>query len=309
MPRGSHEAVLVDEVLTALDPRPGGVYVDCTFGRGGHTRALLARIGPNGRLLAMDKDPAAVAAARALAAEDARVVPEAGSFTRLVRVAEAHGIRAAVDGILFDLGVSSPQLEDPARGFSFREEGPLDMRMDPQTGMTAAAWLRSASMEEIAHVLREYGEERYARRIARAVVAARRRHPLETTRQLADIVQAACPTRERDKHPATRTFQAVRIFINRELAELAEALEQAVEVLHPGGRLAVISFHSLEDRLVKRFIRAHARPPGMPRELPMAPPGTPRLRALGKPVRPTAAEVARNPRARSAVLRAAEKRA
>ncbi len=307
MPPGSHQPVLVEEALAALNPRPGGVYVDCTFGRGGHSRALLARIGPSGRLLVMDKDPAAAAAARALAAGDARVVVEAGSFTALARVAEAHGVRGAVDGVLFDLGVSSPQLEDAARGFSFREEGPLDMRLDPHTGITAAAWLRNASTEEIAHVLREYGEERYARRIARAIVAARRRQPIDTTRQLADIVRAASPTRERDKHPATRTFQAVRIFINRELGELAEALEQALPGLAPGGRLVVISFHSLEDRLVKRFIRAHARPSGAPRELPMAPPETPPLRALGKPVRPTAAEVARNPRARSAILRAAEK--
>lgn len=283
--------------------------MDCTFGRGGHTRELLKRIGPSGRVLALDKDPAAVAAARTLAGEDPRLAVEAGSFAGLERVTRAHGMWGRVDGIVFDLGVSSPQLQDPRRGFSFREEGPLDMRMDPETGISAAVWLRRASEAEVARVLREYGEERYARRIARAVVATRRERPIETTRQLAELVLEAVPTRERTKHPATRTFQALRIVVNRELDDLAAALEQAVGALAAGGRLVVISFHSLEDRLVKRFMRSHAQPPATPRDLPAAPPPAMPLRIVAKAVRPTQAEIRRNPRARSAILRVAEKRA
>jgi len=308
-PVDRHAPVLVDEVITALAPRPGGIYMDCTFGRGGHTRALLERVGASGRVLVLDKDPAAAAGARALAERDRRVRARRGSFTGLEGFAREEGVWGRLDGVLFDLGVSSPQLDDPARGFSFRAEGPLDMRMDPERGESAAGWLARAGEGEIARVLKRYGEERYARRIARAIVAARRERPIETTRQLAEIVARAAPTRERERHPATRTFQALRIVVNDELEELAEALDQALRTLAPGGRLAVISFHSLEDRLVKRFMRRPAGTGAAPRGLPLpGEPAPPPLRPLGKPVRPTEAEVARNPRARSAMLRVAEKR-
>ncbi len=296
-----HRPVLLEEVLEVLDVRAQGRYVDATYGRGGHARAILARLGPGGRLLVLDRDPEAVAHARARLGADPRVDVAHASFARLGELLDARGWRGRVDGVLMDLGVSSPQLEDPARGFSFLREGPLDMRMDPAAGESAADWLARAPEREIARVLRDYGEERYARRIARAIVRAR---PLRTTRELAEVVAAAVPRREPGRHPATRTFQAVRIHVNRELEALRAGLEQAVEALAPGGRIAVISFHSLEDRIVKRFLRARARPaspaPGLP-----APPPT--LRLLGRPRRPGEAEVAANPRARSAVLRAAER--
>ncbi len=296
-----HRPVLLEEVLEVLDVRAQGRYVDATYGRGGHARAILARLGPEGRLLVLDRDPEAVAHARAQLGADPRVDVAHASFARLGELLDACGWRGRVDGVLMDLGVSSPQLEDPARGFSFLREGPLDMRMDPAAGESAAEWLARAPEREIARVLRDYGEERYARRIARAIVRAR---PLRTTRELAEVVAAAVPRREPGRHPATRTFQAIRIHVNRELEALRAGLEQAVEALAPGGRIAVISFHSLEDRIVKRFLRARARPappaPGLP-----APPPT--LRLLGRPRRPGEAEVAANPRARSAVLRAAER--
>jgi len=296
-----HRPVLLEEVLEVLDVRAQGRYVDATYGRGGHARAILARLGPEGRLLVLDRDPEAVAHARARLGADPRVDVAHASFARLGELLDGRGWRGRVDGVLMDLGVSSPQLEDPARGFSFLREGPLDMRMDPAAGESAAEWLARAPEREIARVLRDYGEERYARRIARAIVRAR---PLRTTRELAEVVAAAVPRREPGRHPATRTFQAIRIHVNRELEALRAGLEQAVEALAPGGRIAVISFHSLEDRIVKRFLRARARPappaPGLP-----APPPT--LRLLGRPRRPGEAEVAANPRARSAVLRAAER--
>ena len=300
---------MLAEVLDALAPRTGGYYVDCTFGRGGHARALLERIGPGGRLLVMDRDPQAVAAAEVMARGDARVAVVHDDFSRLARVAAREGLMGNVDGILLDLGLSSPQLDDASRGFSFRHDAALDMRMDPTRGESACVWLARASEAEIARVIRTYGEERYARRIARAIVASRASQPIRSTRQLADIVARAQPrTAGRDKHPATRTFQAIRMHVNDELAALGSALAATPAMLATGGRLAVVSFHSLEDRVVKRFIRDAHRPPGAPKGLPITgEPGAAVLRPLGGPRRPTAAEVAANPRARSAVLRVAER--
>jgi len=280
--------------------------VDCTFGRGGHSRAILARLSARGRLLALDRDPVAVGAGADIA--DARFTIAHASFAQLTQVLSAQSIDR-VDGILLDLGVSSPQLEDPARGFSFKLDGPLDMRMDVTRGMTAAQWLASASENQIGEVIRTYGEERFARPIARAIVAARSRGAICTTRQLAQIVEEVVRTREPGQAPATRTFQAIRIFVNQELEELSLALSQGLELLAAGGRLVVISFHSLEDRIVKQFMRRHAQPAPVPRGMAVreADRAPPRLRIVGKPVRPTAAEIVDNPRARSAILRVAEK--
>lgn len=304
---GLHTAVLVDEVVAALAPRAGGIYVDCTFGRGGHTKALLEHVGEQGRVLALDRDPQAVSDGYTLAMTDGRLRMERMNFSALGRIAEAEGIYGKVNGILFDLGVSSPQLQDPMRGFSFQFNGPLDMRMDPESGSQAVTWLARASEGQISEILRRYGEERFAKRIARAIVSARAHAPIETTHQLANIVVEAVPYRERNKHPATRTFQAMRIFVNRELDELQAALDQTPGVLAHGGRLAVISFHSLEDRIVKRFIRAQSQTDSeLPFDGPAKDSGA-RLRAVGKFIRPSPAEMVRNPRARSAVLRVAEK--
>ena len=302
-----HRPVLLEETLAALAIRPDGVYVDATFGRGGHSRAILARLGAAGRLLALDRDPEAVAHGRTW--DDPRFTIVHAAFSTLTSTAHAHGI-TAVDGVLFDLGVSSPQLDTPARGFSFRWDARLDMRMDTSRGISAAQWLASADEAEIARVLREYGEERFARPIARAIVAARAREPIRTTGQLARLCAKVVRSREPGQDPATRTFQAIRIHVNQELEELACALPQAVALLRPKGRLAVISFHSLEDRLVKRFLRAEEKGPEIPAEIPLTRDALPvgRLRVLGKPVHASAAEVAANPRARSAVLRAAERR-
>jgi 16S rRNA (cytosine1402-N4)-methyltransferase len=308
IPEGSlHTAVLLDEVVAALAPRAGGIYVDCTFGRGGHTKALLEHVGEQGRVLALDRDPQAVSDGYTLAMTDERLKMENINFSALGRIAEAEGVYGKVNGILFDLGVSSPQLQDPMRGFSFRFDGPLDMRMDPKSGTRAATWLARASECQISEILRRYGEERFAKRIARAIVSARAHSPIETTHQLANIVVEAVPYRERNKHPATRTFQAMRIFVNRELDELQAALDQTPGVLAHGGRFAVISFHSLEDRIVKRFIRAQSHTyPELSCDGPAKDSGA-RLRAVGKFIRPSPAEMVRNPRARSAVLRVAEK--
>ena len=301
----SHKTVLLEEAVDALAIRPDGAYVDATFGRGGHSRLILDRLGPRGRLIALDKDPEAVAAGKRIG--DARFCVVHASFVELAEVLERVG-QEGVDGVLLDLGVSSPQLDDAARGFSFRRDGPLDMRMDTSRGQTAAQWLETASEAEIREVIRDYGEERFAKQIAKALVAARQRGPVVTTGQLADIVGTAVRTREKGKDPATRTFQAVRIYLNQELAHLSLALPQILDTLTPGARLAVISFHSLEDRIVKRFMRDAARadvPIRLPlraRELPQ-----PRLRLIGKPVRPSAKEIAANPRARSATLRVAER--
>ena len=304
-PVNGHKPVLMDEVMTALQPHPGGVYVDCTYGRGGHTLALLRRVGPDGRVIAIDRDPEAAAAGKRLAARDKRVVVFHGSFAQLGKVVREQDAAGKVDGILFDLGLSSPQVDAAERGFSFRLDGPLDMRMNPGQGQSAADWLNRARPEEIAEVLKEYGEERYARRIARAIVQAR---PVMRTVELARIISGASPTRERDKHAATRSFQAIRIFVNRELEEIQAALGQVIDALAVGGRLAVISFHSLEDRLVKRFMRSQSRGDEYPLDLPVPQSALrPRLKLIGKVVRPSRTEVENNPRARSAVLRVAEK--
>lgn len=303
-----HAPVLLDEVMAHLGVREGGVYIDCTFGRGGHSRAILARLGDAGRLLAIDRDPEAAKAAAALGTGDGRVLAEHGRFSGLGDMVQRRGWRRRIDGVLFDLGVSSPQLDDPARGFSFSGDGPLDMRMDPRSGHSAAEWLSRAGRDEIASVLYTYGEERHARRVARAIVAAREIAPIDTTRRLAEVVAAATPRSAERRHPATRAFLALRLSVNQEIEELATALPQALEVLGKGGRLLVIAFHSLEDRIVKRFLRDEARPSRPPRQFPVPAQEPPaRLRLIAGPIRPPAAEVARNPRCRSAVLRVAER--
>ncbi len=307
-PTPAHRAVLLDEALQALAIQADGVYVDATFGRGGHSRAILQRLGPAGRLIALDRDPQAVAAAREI--RDPRFSIVHAPFSELAQVLDAQAPPGAaqVQGVLADLGVSSPQLEDPARGFSFRADGPLDMRMDPSRGASAADWLATATEQQIREAIGGYGEERFAKQVAKAIVDARAREPLLRTEQLAAVVAAAVRTREAGQNPATRTFQALRILVNRELEEVALMLPQAVSRLAAGGRLAVISFHSLEDRVVKRFLRACVEtglPPDLPiraSELPQPP-----LRLVGKAVRASAAEVATNARARSATLRAAER--
>ena len=303
-----HVAVLLNEAVEGLDVRASGVYVDCTFGRGGHSRLILSRLGADGRLVALDRDPQAVSAGAQI--DDPRFTMIHGAFGQLAQRLAAAGV-THVHGILLDLGVSSPQLEEAARGFSFRRDAPLDMRMDTTQGPTAAEWLATASESEIREVIKTYGEERFAKPIAAAIVAARARGSLGTTRQLAALVAEAVPTREPRQDPATRTFQAVRIRVNQELEELSLALPQCVELLEPGGRLVVISFHSLEDRIVKRFLRENARVDTMPLKLAVRardlPP--PKLRLVGKARRPSEGEVALNPRARSAIMRVAEKSA
>ena len=303
-----HRPVLLQEAVEALAVQADGIYMDGTFGRGGHSREILARLGPKGRLLALDRDPEAHAAATALAGSDTRVSVYRAAFSMLERIATEAGVSGRVNGVLLDIGVSSAQLDDARRGFSFIQKGPLDMRMDPDAGESAAEWLTRAAEQDIAGVIHEYGEERHARRIARAILAARETTPLTDTLQLAEIVSRAVPRHDRHKHPATRTFQAIRIFINRELEELGACLEQCLRVLAPAGRLAVISFHSLEDRMVKRFIRDHARLPEPDPKAPwLMPEGNPVLRAVGKAIQAGEAEVAENPRSRSAVLRVAER--
>ncbi|TSE20088.1 Ribosomal RNA small subunit methyltransferase H [Tepidimonas alkaliphilus] len=298
-----HRTVLLNEAVEALRIQPDGHYVDGTFGRGGHSRAILARLSPAGRLTVFDKDPQAVAVAQALAAQDARVTVRHEGFAALAALPPA-----SLDGILLDLGVSSPQLDDAARGFSFRHDGPLDMRMDPTRGVSAAEWLAKASVAEMTEVIRDYGEERFAASIAKAIDRRRQtRGPVRTTAELAEIVAGAVKTREPGQDPATRTFQAIRIHVNAELEELQQALDASLSVLRPGGRLVVISFHSLEDRRVKRFLQAHARPT-LDRRLPMLEPPPPRWAEVAR-VRPSAAEVASNPRARSAVMRCATRTA
>ncbi len=303
-----HIPVLEREAIEALAPEADGYYVDATFGRGGHTALLLQALGGEGRVLAIDRDPAAVDAGRARFAGERRLTLVHAPFAQLAALVPAHSAGRPCRGILFDLGVSSPQLDEPARGFSFRADGPLDMRMDPTRGEAVSTWLARARVEEIREVIATYGEERFARRVAQAIVAARERAPLERTGQLAEIVARAVRTREPGKHPATRTFQALRMYINDELGQLEQALSAALEALAPGGRLAVISFHSLEDRAVKRFIERHARLDPALADLPSVPAHlAPRLRRIGRKVRPQKAEIARNPRARSALLRVAEK--
>jgi 16S rRNA (cytosine1402-N4)-methyltransferase len=299
-----HVPVLFAQVMEGLAVKTEGTYLDGTFGRGGHARGVLQRLGPGGRLLLMDKDPEAIAVAGHEFGGDARVAIHRGSFAEL---AAWNATDAGLDGVLFDLGVSSPQLDVAERGFSFGKDGPLDMRMDPESGESAAEWLAHASEKEIADVLWIYGEERQSRRIARTIVQRRADSPLLRTAQLADLIASVMPRGGDKIHPATRSFQAIRIFINRELADLETGLDAALARLNTGGRLAVISFHSLEDRIVKRFIAGHAKAPPANRRMPVAQAFVPTLRALGNARKADSAETAANPRARSAVLRVAEK--
>jgi 16S rRNA (cytosine1402-N4)-methyltransferase len=304
----AHQPVLLAEALAALAIEADGFYVDATFGRGGHTAAILAQLGAEGRLLGIDKDPQAAQIAREQFAHEPRFSFRQGSFALLEQFVAETGMSGKVSGVLMDLGVSSPQLDDPARGFSFLRSGPLDMRMNPAEGVSAADWLRQTPESEIARVLREYGEERFARRIAAAIVRHLKEQPITTTQQLAEIVRAAIPKWEKHKDPATRSFQAIRIAVNQELEDLSAALMPAVRVLKKGGRLVVISFHSLEDRMVKRFMRDHAKAAPVPKGLPVMPQNVlPMLKLIGKAVRAGEAECEANPRARSAVMRIAER--
>lgn len=303
-----HQPVLLAEVITQLAIQPEGVYIDATFGRGGHARAILAQLGPRGRLLAMDKDPAAVAYACQHFAADARFTIQQGSFTQLEKIVARENLIGKVDGILFDLGVSSPQLDDPERGFSFMRAGKLDMRMDDSQGIDAATWVAKVSEKELTQILWNYGEERYARRVASAIVAARQQMPITTTIQLAEIIAKAHPAWQKGKHPATRSFQAIRMAVNQELEDLELALVQGVNALNHKGRLLVISFHSLEDRLVKQFMQQQECGKAIPRNLPIKHASMKvSFKRLGKAIKPSAKEVAMNPRARSAILRIGEK--
>ena len=303
-----HIPVLADEALGALALEPDGYYVDATFGRGGHTAFLLEALGREGQVLAIDRDPEAVAAGNRRFAHEMRLALVHASFADIGTLVPAHSGGRACRGVLFDLGVSSPQLDDPARGFSFRADGPLDMRMDPTRGEPVSAWLARAGVDEIREVIATFGEERFARRVAQAIDTARRERPIERTRELAELVARAVRTREPGKHPATRTFQALRMHANDELGQLEKALLGAVGALTAGGRLAVISFHSLEDRVVKRFMQRESQLDPAVAALPIVPPQlVPRLKLIGRKLRPSKEEVVRNPRARSALLRVAEK--
>ena len=303
-----HITVLLNEAVDALAVREDGIYVDGTFGRGGHSRLILSRLGSQGRLIVFDKDPQAIEAAQKLAEQDGRVTVVHDGFSSFQTTLDKLGIEE-IDGALFDLGISSPQIDDGARGFSFRFDAPLDMRMDPTRGMSAAEWIATASEQDLHEVIKNYGEERFSRQIARAIVAQRTESPIDTTRKLAQLVAQNVRTRERGQDPATRTFQAVRIFINRELEEVEAVLPQVMGRLKQGGRLAVIAFHSLEDRIVKQFVKKYSQHPPLPRwaavkeaDLPLPP-----LKAVGKAIKPGVEETASNPRARSAVLRVSER--
>ena len=304
-----HTTVLLKEAVEALVGDSTGTYIDGTFGRGGHSQAVLRQLSDSGRLLAIDKDPAAIAAGETLQAADGRLLLYRGSFAALDKALAEHGM-SQVDGILLDLGVSSPQLDDAERGFSFSRDGELDMRMNPEAGLSAAQWLATVDEVELARILKEYGEERFAKRIARAIVSAREEQAITRTLQLAKIVAEANPSWEKHKHPATRAFQAIRIAVNDELRDLEVALRKAVDCLKPGGRLVIISFHSLEDRMVKQFMRRESRGDAPPSYIPVQDDAISnrRLKLCGKAIKPAAAELALNPRARSAVMRVAEKR-
>ena len=303
----SHIPVLLHEALTALCIEHDGLYLDCTFGRGGHSRAILAELGASGRLIGFDRDPSAVAVARNLAQEDPRFEIVHTAFSELETALDSLAV-TRVHGILMDLGVSSPQLDEAGRGFSFQADGPLDMRMDPTSGESAADWIARADSDEIAHVLWVFGEERFSRRIARAIVEARELTPIVTTTQLSQIVTRAQPKKDQNKHPATRSFQGIRLYINGELTEVEQGLEAAMNRLEVGGRLAVISFHSLEDRLVKRALRDASRPPKGDPRMPLPDSvAQPKLKLVGKAIKASPDELRLNPRARSAVLRIAER--
>lgn len=303
-----HKTVLLDEAVDLLIQRPEGVYVDGTFGRGGHSRLILSQLPEAGKLIGFDKDPEAIKVANELAQEDKRFEIEHNSFASLLEVMKRRGLVGMVSGVLVDLGVSSPQLDDAERGFSFLKSGPLDMRMNPSAGQSAADWVNTAEESEIARVLWEYGEERFSRRIARAIVARRQEMPIEDTLELANLISQAVPKKDKFKHPATRSFQAIRIHINNELGDLEALLDQSLEVLEPGGSLVVISFHSLEDRIVKRFMKTQVKGKQLPKGLPVTDDQIARTMKLAcKASKPGNEEVKENPRARSAVLRAAIK--
>ena len=305
-----HQPVLLEEALGGLQIKPEGIYVDATFGRGGHSLAILQRLGPQGRLIALDKDPKAITyGEKGPMKEDTRFELVHASFAQMEQVLSERDLLGKVAGILMDLGVSSPQLDNPERGFSFLRDGPLDMRMDTTQGMDAATWLNSADAAEIITVLKEYGEERFAKRIVSAIIRHRSERQLSTTKELAELIAEASPVHERHKHPATRSFQAIRIFINRELDELKLGLQQSIKVLATGGRLCVISFHSLEDRIVKRFIRRESEGEQLPRGLPLRESDlNKQLNKIGKLIVPSEQEIKHNSRARSARLRIAERR-
>ncbi len=304
----AHQTVMKDEAVKALVLNPSGHFVDCTYGRGGHTQAILEQLVSDGRLLVIDQDLAAIEDARQKHGSDERVMIVHGSFADMARFVDSDSLQP-LDGVLLDLGVSSPQIDEAERGFSFDRDGPLDMRMDQSAGETAGEWLMRAEERDISQVIFRYGEEKFARRIARAIIEHRALEPLTRTKQLVRIIEEAIPRREKHKHPATRTFQAIRIFINHELDALEACLRSVVDLLGPGGRLVVISFHSLEDRIVKRFMRDLARGEQLPDRLPIRDDQIVRqLRLVGKPVKPGEAEVANNRRARSSIMRIAEKR-
>ena len=308
MSSNAHVPVLLGPVLEGLNIRADGCYVDGTFGRGGHSSAILERLNVDGRLIAIDRDPQAVASAPQVLLEDPRFELIRGESAQLEKFIDARGLRGSVDGVLLDLGVSSPQLDEAGRGFSFLRDGPLDMRMDPDAGISAADWLASVDEKELKRALKTYGEERFAARIAAAIVAARDEQPIRRTGQLATIIAAAVPLHADRIHPATRAFQAIRIVVNDELEQLRAALEQSVKVLRRGGRLCVISFHSLEDRMVKRFMREASRESEQYRGMPSVPPEhRPKLKVIGRLIEATTEEIAANRRARSARLRVAER--
>ena len=304
----SHITVMLHEAVDALAIKPDGIYVDGTFGRGGHSRLILSRLGEGGRLLAIDRDPLAIAEAQTIKDPRFEIIP--GAFSGLADYLAERGLTGKIDGLLLDLGVSSPQLDDAERGFSFQKDGPLDMRMDPTSGVSAAQWLAHAEAEDIAWVLKEFGEERFAKKIARAIVHDREQTPFTRTRQLAELIARLVPNKEKNKHPATRSFQAIRIYINSELEEVERALHGALQVLAPQGRLAVISFHSLEDRIVKQFIRRQEKGPEIPHGLPLTEAQLAvnrTLRSVGKAMKPSEEEIAANPRSRSSMLRVAQR--
>lgn len=304
----AHLTVLLEEAVDHLLWDENGIYVDGTFGRGGHSQLVLNRLSEQGKLFGIDKDLEAVAWAQQQFKHDKRFQIQQGSFTQLKEIVARNGLMNRVSGVLLDLGVSSPQLDEAERGFSFMRDGELDMRMDASSGQSAAQWIAAVKEEDLARVLKEYGDEKFARRIARAIVAARLSSPITRTQQLAEIIATAHPAWEPGKHPATKSFLAIRLFINRELEDLSALLEQVVDVLAPKGRLVIISFHSLEDRIVKRFIRGKSQGPQLPRRLPIQDSAIDKqMKSLGKPIRATAEEVKANPRARSAIMRVAEK--
>jgi len=304
----NHTTVLLNEAVAALAIKDDGFYIDGTYGRGGHSQLILEKLGEQGRLLGIDKDPQAILHGNEIQKQDLRLHMYQGSFATIKAIAEDRGFLGKVDGVLLDLGVSSPQLDDAERGFSFLRDGPLDMRMDPTSGMSAAEWLQVAEEDEITEVLKRFGEEKFGKRIARAIIERRKTEPLTTTHELVALIDEAVPVKDKFKHPATRSFQGIRIFVNQELSDLEKVLDGFLEVLKPGGRMVIISFHSLEDRIVKRFIRKHVQGDSFPRGLPITEQQKHRrLKAQGKAIKATAEQIKANPRARSAVMRIAEK--